>query len=992
MKKTLIIVGSIVALIILTLALVPILFKDKIKAAIDKELTNTINAQVLFDVDKFGLSVFRHFPNITISIDDFGLIAKQQEFAGDTLFAAKSMSFVADIMSVISGDKIKVKSIYLNQPYIATLTAKNGVSSWGTLMIENPADSAKVDTAAPSKFAINIEKWELKDATIIYDDATMPMFARLNHLDHTGSGDMTQEIADVKTITSSPDCFVSYDNVTYFSQHRLNAKLNVNTNYAKGDYKFLENEIAINDFKMTFEGALSMPTDGMVMDIKFKALETEFKNLISLIPSVFMKDYDKIKTDGKLAFDGFVKGKMTDNGMPGYGINLKVSDGMLQYPDLPTAIKNIKTDISVDNSSGITKNMVINIKQFHMDMGSNPVDAKVLVEGIDPYKIDANIMAKVNLEDMTKIYPIEGTQLKGLFNLNVKANGVYSDTLKLMPVVDAKMGLTNGYVKTKDFPAPLEKINFDMVATSAGQMSTSKVWINDFNMLLENEPFNVKAYLENFDNIAYDVKLKGLLDLTKLTKLYPIEGTTLSGRIKADIATKGVMSDVESGKYDRTATSGTMDVTNMKYVSKDLPQGMTLSTASFSFTPQKMNIANMDGFVGKSDISIKGFFANYMGYLFGKKDTTLRGQMTFASKQFDVNEWMTEEDPNQKPTEPAAATGVFEVPKDIDFVLNTAITKVLYTNMTLDNLSGDVMMKEGIAKMNKLKFNILGGGFMFTGLYNTQNIQKPTFDVSEMRIDNMQIADAYKTFNTVKTIAPIAENMKGNISLAMNFNGDIAKDMMPVYSTLNGGGSATIASAELAGNKVMQGLGKLTGKSLDPLAMKDVNIKFKIVDGKVVTQPFDINAGNMKMNLGGSNALDGKIDYDVKMDIPAGAAGAAVNNAVSNLLGKPATGSQNIKLDFKVLGDYNNPKIALSGSNAGQAAKESVKAAVVDKAKETIQNNEQVQKAKADAERMQKEAEEKARAEADRIKKESEDKVKSEADRLKQEAKKKFGF
>lgn len=399
----------------------------------------------------------------------------------------------------------------------------------------------------------------------------------------------------------------------------------------------------------------------------------------------------------------------------------------------------------------------------------------------------------------------------------------------------------------------------------------------------------------------------------------------------------------------------------------------------------------MDGFLGKSDISIKGYFANYMGYLFGKQDTTIRGQMSFNSKQFDVNEWMTPDEPNKKPNEEAAA-GVFEVPKDIDFILNTTIAKVLYTNMTLDNLTGNVMMKEGIAKMENLKFNILGGGFMFTGIYNTQNIQKPSFDVSEMKIDKMQIIDAYKTFNTVKTIAPIAENMKGAISLSMNFKGDIAKNMMPIYSTLNGGGNATINSAELSGNKVMQGLGKLTGKNLDPLAMRDINVKFKIVDGKVVTQPFDINAGDLKMNLGGSNALDGKIDYDVKMDIPAGAVGAAVNNAVSNLLGKPASGNQNIKLDFKVLGDYNNPRISLTGSNAGQAAKESVKAAVVDKVKETIQNNEQVQKAQADAARVQKEAEDKARAEADRIKKESESRVNSEAERLKQEAKKKFGF
>ncbi|TAH26589.1 MAG: outer membrane integrity protein [Cytophagales bacterium] len=991
MKKKLIIIGSIIAFFLLSLALIPIIFKDKIKAAIDKELSNTLNAQIIFDFDKFSLSIFRNFPNITISIEDFGLIAKQAEFNGDTLFASKKMSFVADIMSVISGEKISVKSIYLNQPYIATLTAKNGVNSWATLMISNPNDTLKNEDTTQSKFAVNIEKWELQDATIIYDDATMPIYAKINHLNHTGSGNLTQEIADVKTSTSTPDFFLSFDNVTYFNKHSFNAKFNVNTNYTKGDYKFLENEIAINDFKMNFDGTVSMPKDEIIMDIKFKALETEFKHLISLIPSVFMKDYDKIKTDGKLAFDGYVKGKSSENSTPGFGLNLKINDGMLQYPDLPTAIKNIKTDISVDNANGITQNMIINIKQFHMDMGSNPIDARALIEGIEPYKIDADVSARVNLEEITKIYPLEGVSLKGLFNLKVKANGTYSDTLKLMPVVDAKMNLEKGYVKSKDIPAPLEDVHFDISATSASSTSSTKIWINDFNMIFEKQPFAIKAYLENLDNIAYDVKLKGLIDLTKLTKLYPIEGTTLSGSINADIATKGVMSDIEAGKYDRTSTSGTMEINNLKYLSQDLPQGLSLSKANYTLSPEKMNIQQMDGFLGKSDISIKGYFANYMGYLFGHKDTTLRASISFSSKQFDVNEWMTPEDPNAKTTE-QTTTGVFEVPKDIDFALNTSINKVLYTNMVLDQLSGNIFMKQGIAKMEKLKFNILGGAFLFTGLYNSQNIQLPTFDVSEMKIDNMLISDAYKTFNTVKSIAPIAENMKGAISLAMNMKGNISNEMMPVYNTLNGAGNAKIASAELSGNKMMNGLGKMTGKNLDPLAMKDVAIKFQIIDGKVVTQPFDINAGGIKMNLGGSNALDGKIDYNVKMDLPAGAVGAAANNAVANLLGKPASNNQNIKLDFKVLGDYNSPKIALIGSNAGQAAKESVKAAVVDKAKETIQNNEQVQKAQAEADRIKKEGEAKAQAEADRIKKEADDKIKNEAEKLKKEAKKKFGF
>lgn len=400
----------------------------------------------------------------------------------------------------------------------------------------------------------------------------------------------------------------------------------------------------------------------------------------------------------------------------------------------------------------------------------------------------------------------------------------------------------------------------------------------------------------------------------------------------------------------------------------------------------------MEGFVGKSDINITGAFSNYMGYLFGKKDTVLRGNLNFNSKQFDANEWMTETEPQQANKDSTISSGIFEVPSDVDFELLSNIGKVIYTNMVLENLNGTITVKNAVAKMSPLKFNILGGSFLFNGLYNTQNSKQAFFDISDFKMDNMQISDAYKTFNTVKTIAPIAENMKGDISLAMNFKGDIDNNMMPVYNSLDGAGSAKISSAELSGNKVMQGLGKLTKAQLDPLSMRDLNIKFRIEKGKVITQPFDINAGNLKMNLGGTNALDGKIDYTVKMDVPAGAAGAAVNNALANLTGKAATGNSNVKLDFKVLGDYNSPKISLTGSSAGEGSKAAVKEAVVDKAKETIKNNEQVQKAQAEAERLKKESEEKAKAEAGRLKQEAENKAKSEAERLKKEAKKKFGF
>src|ERR1700740_3539331 len=130
LKKGLLITVGVFGFIILELAVAPFLFKDQIKAKIDSTLAKSVNAQILYNTDKFSLSLIRNFPNATISIGDFVMIGKVEEFKGDTLFRANEMRFTADIMSVIKGDKIKVKGVLLDKPYIYTAFAKNGKLSW----------------------------------------------------------------------------------------------------------------------------------------------------------------------------------------------------------------------------------------------------------------------------------------------------------------------------------------------------------------------------------------------------------------------------------------------------------------------------------------------------------------------------------------------------------------------------------------------------------------------------------------------------------------------------------------------------------------------------------------------------------------------------------------------------------------------------------------------------------------------------------------------
>jgi hypothetical protein len=987
LKNGLLITTGIFGFIILALAAAPFLFKDQIKAKIDSTLAKSINAEILYNTDKFSLSLIRNFPNATISIGDFAMIGKVEEFKGDTLFKANEMRFTADIMSVIKGEKIKVKGVLLDKPYIYTAFAKNGKLSWDIAMPS--ADTTKVVPTDTSKFDIQVEKWEIKDGRIIYDDRTMPMYADVQHLDHSGSGDFTQDIVDLATKTHSPSVFVSYANVTYLNGNDVGADLNLNMDMPKSKYTFKENTFSVNDFKMGLDGWVAMPTNDIDMDLNIKTKETTFKSLLSLMPAVYKKDFDKIQTEGNIAFDGNIKGIYSDTKMPGYNVNLKINNAMFKYPDLPSAITEILVDLNIANKDGVTNNTIIDLKKLHLKMGANPLDARVYMAGINPGKVDAEIKAAVNLAEVEKMYPMEGLSMKGLYSIDAKAKGIYDSITKSMPVVNAIMSLADGYVKSKDFPAPIENLSMHATANSDGSMQNSKIMIDHLKLTLDGEPFEARISASNFDNIAYDATIKGLIDLTKMTKIYPLEGMKLEGKINANIETKGVMSDVTAGKYEKTSTTGTMNIKDMKYWSADLPQGMTIADANFSFDPAKMNIQNMSGTIGKSDMKVDGYISNYMGYMFS--NGTVKGSMNFASDKFDVNEWMTETPPAAPGTPaPPADTAVFEVPKNIDFVLASNIKTVLYTNMKLENLTGNIIMKDGICRMDKINFNMLGGSIATNGTYNTQDIKNPKFSM-DLDMKNLSIPESYKTFNTFKKFAPAAENMIGTFSSKMNLNGGLGKDMMPLYNTLTGGGNAQILDAQYKSSKVFSTISAMTKlKELDPLAMKDVNVKFKIADGKISVEPFDLKAGSAKMNISGNQSIDGALDYLIKMDVPAGAIGSGANDALAKLTGKTPTGNENVKMDFKVGGNYKDPKIGLSGSNLKDQAKDAIKTAVEDKVKDQINTNPDVQKAKEDVDKAKKDAEDQARQEQDKIKKQADDRLQAQKDSLTKMAKDKL--
>ncbi|MFY0651449.1 MAG: hypothetical protein JXQ96_05420 [Cyclobacteriaceae bacterium] len=881
MKKVLIVVGGLIGVLLLAMVLVPIIFKDDIKQAVDDAIAENVDANVFYDPDGLNLTLFSNFPDFTFGMESFGISGKDK-FATDTLVSVGSFEVVIDLMSAISGDQITISSITLDEPKILVKVLKDGSANYDIAKDtgEEVVEEVEEESGEASSFNIGINKWEIVNGSLDYIDESLAFTTSIEGLNHTGSGDFDLVVFDMITKTTVDNFSLGYEGVDYMANKQLDIDLIMSMDLDNAKYTFKENTVKVNDFGFGFDGFVAMPTEDIDVDIEYHGKEISLKSILSLIPGDYQSYLEGVTASGEINFDGFVKGKVTET---------------------------------------------------------------------------------------------------------------------LLPTINTKLNINNGSIKYAEYPIPMDQINVATELNIPGEnMDDMSFNMPKFHMLVDGEEVSATMSFKNLANYTWAFSLLGNVDLEKVMKIIPIEDTELKGKIKADFKTSGNMALVEAEKYDQLPASGSMSVNDFYFTSVDLPQGFGISSTNMSFNPKSIDLANFDGTIGKSDIHMDGKLQNFIGFALDSAEV-LTGQLNFNSNSFDLNEWMVEEETLETESgEDSLALEVVRIPQNIDFVMNASMKKIIYDNLNIENLKGNIIIKDGAARMEGVDFEMLKGLFTMSGSYVTANVKNPEFDFN-FGIKGLSIPASFEAFNTIQMMAPAARHMDGNFSTDFKIGGALGPDMMPLYDKLNGSGLVKIAEASLKGSKIASAVTSLTklksgGGDGEQVSLKDVIMDAEIKEGRLYVKPFDVNLKGYKTTVAGSTGILGDMDYSLGMDVPAGAAGDALNSALSSLTGGKSVVGENIKLNLGLKGTYDDPKVSLLGTGkgsggAGGAAKAAAKAAIDEqKAKAEAELAKKKAEAEAEVAKKKAEAEAKAKAEIEKKKKEAEAKAKAEAEKAKKKA------
>jgi hypothetical protein len=606
LRKLLKIVLIVIVVLIVAAVAIPYFFKDKIMAIVKTELNKQLNAKVDFkDVD---ISLIRHFPRLAVGLEELQVI-NLAPFEGDTLLAVKQIDAALNLMSVIKGDKMEIYSVTLEQPRINAIVAASGAANWD--ITKPDTAQAAADTAAAKPFSMSLERYKISDAYVNYDDRQGNMQMIVDHLNHEGKGDFTQDLFTLETSTTADAVTFRYGLIPYLSHAGAKVDADIQVDNKTSTYTFKNGKVLLNNLELAVQGFFQLVNDSTYgMDMSFKAPSTNFKDLLSLVPAMYQQDFGKIKTEGTAAFDGFVKGTYSATQMPAFGIHLAVKNGFFQYPDLPKPVKNIQLTMNVSNPDGVPDHTTVDMPAAHLEMDNTPLDLRLLIKTpVSDMYVDGAAKGKLDLSKVTQFVKLEqGTQLTGLLDADINAKGNMSAIEKQQYdrfYAAGTLLVNNLLYRSKDYPDGVKVNNLSL------KFNPRNVTVEQFtgqymgtNFQASGEVNNLLAYM--FKNAPLDGKLAVKADEVNLDKWM---GTTSSATTASatdtanavpfavpanlDLGLQAQVDKVHYDKLDLSNLSGNLlikdETVTMQQIKGNALQGSMEVNGSYSTKQSKHN-------------------------------------------------------------------------------------------------------------------------------------------------------------------------------------------------------------------------------------------------------------------------------------------------------------------------------------------------------------------------------------------------------------------
>ncbi|NJB85284.1 hypothetical protein GGR26_001029 [Lewinella marina] len=924
-KRILIGLAIFLVVVIGVLFLAPVIFKDEIVANVKSALNESLEAEV--DFADANVSFLRSFPDIALTVDQYHIVGIDT-FAGLPLVSGEQARIDLGFWSVIAGDgNYNIDAVQLDRPDVNLLVLTPELANY---LIVPEAETAGAETGEESQALITLDYFEINDGRLVYDDRTTETYVKLTGLNATGEGDFTASVFDVITQARADAFTLQQGGMTYLDEVKMTAGGTVNVDADNFRYTFTDANVTLNELALVMEGSIDLEdNDDILFDLAYRAPANDFRQLWSLIPSAYTEGYERVQTSGTFTLQGTVNGAYNGETetYPAFTVNSEVSNGSVQYPGRPVGITGIDAALEVNSPAADLDRLVVALPRFNFTLGGDPFRGSFrLATPLSDPNVDARLQGTLDLDKWASAIPLEGvSELAGRIVADITADGVRQSALDAGRYAEVKLAgnllISNLVYDAEDSP-PVR------IAQARAEFSPQFVDLQQFTATFGRSDFSASGRIDNI--LAYfspEQTMRGTLtvrsnyfDAEEWTPATAETTATSPAELHAGQDTTRQAEVFDRFDFDIDAEIAALDYgtyrpTDLRVVGNVKPNRLDIRTAA----------ATLD----ESSFTASGTINNLFDYTFG--EGVLTGNLDLRSGFFNVNDFMSEDASTATAQASSEASAAIPVPRNINLAVNVAADRVQYTDLTMNDVAGKLVVRDGAIVFQDGRANLLGGAMGFNGAYDTAEGDQPIFRFA-YDLKNLDFSQAFSALNTFSILAPVGKFISGNFSSELVMEGRLGDDLLPQLSTIDAKGLLRTAQARIASFKPLQVIG--TALNVNELknnaTLKDIIAAFSVNDGKVTVDPFSFQLAGINMTLGGTHGLDSDMDYRLRAAVPraliagnlvAGTALGALDKLAgqASKLGLNLSPSDTLNLNIALTGTMSNPRagIDLLGTAGG---------------------------------------------------------------------------
>jgi hypothetical protein len=302
------------------------------------------------------LSLFRNFPNASVSIEKLSIINKAP-FEGDTLVAFDELNLKMSIKELFKGDNepINIDGISSKNGLINVIFNKDGIGNYDIAL----KDKNNIEDEKSKPLSLKIKDYSVENFKFKYYDEKSKIKMVLDSINHEGTGDFSSSKLDLAT-KSTAKVSLDMDKVNYMKNVGISLDAVIGIDLDKSKYTFKENKAKINELPLEFDGFIQLVDAGQQYDLTFKTPTSSFKNFLGLIPAQYSSNLKEVKTSGDFTVAGFAKGLYSETSVPKFNVKIASNNASFQYPNLPKSVKNIIIDTKIINETGVMNDTYVN--------------------------------------------------------------------------------------------------------------------------------------------------------------------------------------------------------------------------------------------------------------------------------------------------------------------------------------------------------------------------------------------------------------------------------------------------------------------------------------------------------------------------------------------------------------------------------------------------------------------------------------------------------